>query len=170
MDETDYSDLDIDARIVKLREEHHRVSVPQLIEGLVSILIKCAIFSLCLVAIIELFPDWLTLLPALIAVVILIFMWKSLGEFAGKAERLDREYFVRCLGQARTAEDLEHMGLPRNVYENVLGISADELSAEWDAFGSHNEARERMLRRLHSHADLRKLADQLDEIEEDNST
>lgn len=53
--------------------------------------------------------------------------------------------------------------------ENLVDIVAGELAQEWDVFGSHNEARERMLVKLHAVADLRKLADQVEQLGKEES-
>tara|TARA_B100000315_G_scaffold256139_1_gene301335 strand:- start:206 stop:466 length:261 start_codon:yes stop_codon:yes gene_type:complete len=76
----------------------------------------------------------------------------------------DRVYFLHCIEEAQNNIELEEVGLP--LTDNIVSIVAEELGQEWSVFGPHNMARERMLINLHAVADLRKLADQVEELQE----
>jgi hypothetical protein len=112
---------------------------------------------------------WWPLLTSILAAVVLLISGLKYGVRAMDVSRLqDRNYFLQCIDEARTWEELVSAGF--TLKENVVGVAADELAQQWDVFGRYNDERERMLIKLHSHADLRKLADQIDEMEDQRQT
>ena len=84
----------------------------------------------------------------------------ALKAFERLCKMQDRDYHLKATAAARSTSELEAAGFPLS--ESIVNIVADELSNDWDVFGDHLDARERMLVRLHRIADLRKVADQID--------
>ena len=107
---------------------------------------------------------WAGLLLVALGIFTLFRGTRSLQDFEEAAKSHDRAYFLQCIKTAQTSDELEEAGL--SLSDNLVNIVADELAQEWDVFGPYNETRERMLVRLHAIADLRKLASEIEAMEQ----
>ena len=109
-----------------LRDKHHSDSISRsLIDWILRILGSSIICGFCLaisvaILLISSISSWYALVPFILSVVLFFNSIYSLDKYEAIARLKDREYFLDCLNNAKTSEELEKAGLVELKYFELV--------------------------------------------------